>query len=487
MERLFAHLLHLPISFFDRQQDGDLIETVRQDIRRVRTSIMNVAEIALQGVQAAAYLGAAVWLSPSLASAAFPILLVAALPAWWLSRRLASGSFRIRRRGYGLSDLLLQLVRGIRHMKVYAGEKAATQAGIERARAYFADLLEETRSRAMATVALETLGGLSIVIVTVVGGFQVVGGRLTLPALVAFLVAVRTVHGPLNQLNGLFLEIHQQRASVHRLRELMATRVELGDRPDAVPLHEPVHTIAFEHVSFGYPGEPLVLRDVTFSVSAGEQIGIVGASGAGKTTLVNLIARFYDPVSGRVLLNGRDLRDYRLADIYGRLGIVTQEPFILNATVADNIRYGRPNASVADMIEAAGASEIHDDIMALPRGYDTLIGTGARILSAGQMQRLNVARALLKNPPVLILDEATSSLDSVAERKVQHAIDRLRRGRTTFVVAHRLSTLRADRIIVLDDGQIAGLGPHEALLASCRAYRTLWAAQHPSAARNLRA
>jgi ABC-type multidrug transport system fused ATPase/permease subunit len=213
-------------------------------------------------------------------------------------------------------------------------------------------------------------------------------------------------------------------------------------------------------------------------VRSGETIGIAGPSGVGKTTLLNLAARFYDPTRGAVRFDGTDLRRFRLADVYEKLAIVTQEPFLFATTVRDNIRVGRPDATDAEVEAAAKAAEMHDDIIGFVDGSDTAVGIGARPLSTGQAQRVNIARALLKNAPILLLDEATSSLDSLSEAKVQSAIDRLMEGRTTFVVAHRLSTLRsADRILVLDDGRCVGLGPHEALIATCPLYARMWETQ----------
>jgi ATP-binding cassette subfamily B protein len=245
-----------------------------------------------------------------------------------------------------------------------------------------------------------------------------------------------------------------------------------------VALTAPIRSLRFDRVSFGYRGGPLILKDLSLDVKAGQRVGIVGPSGAGKTTLVSLIARFYDPSSGRVLINGRDLREYRLADLYRHMAMVTQDPFVFGTSARDNIRYGCPDATDAEVEAAARAAEIHDDLVTLPEGYDTVLGVGGRLLSGGQVQRLSVARALLKNAPLLILDEATSSLDSISEVKVQAALERLMRGRTTIVIAHRLSTLRnADLIVVLDGGRAVGLGSHESLLGECRLYRELWDTQ----------
>ena len=221
-----------------------------------------------------------------------------------------------------------------------------------------------------------------------------------------------------------------------------------------------------------------MLQNVSFTVQAGETLGIVGPSGAGKTTLLSLVARFYDPTHGRVMLDGEDLRNFRLHDIYGKLAIVTQDPFLFSTSIRENILCGRPDATQEEVEAAARAGEIHDEIMAMPDGYETVVGQGGRALSRGEAQRVNVARAILKNAPILLLDEATSSLDSYSEARVQRAVDRLAEGRLAISVAHRLSTLRnATRILVLEQGQAVGLGTHTELLANCLTYRRLWEAQ----------
>jgi len=243
-------------------------------------------------------------------------------------------------------------------------------------------------------------------------------------------------------------------------------------------LNEPIESLRFEHVSFGYDATSRVLTGVSFDVRAGQHIGIVGPSGAGKTTVINLVARFYDPVAGRIVLNGRDLRDYRIADVHRQMALVTQDLFVFGTSVRENIRYGSIAASDADVERAAMAAEIHDDIDGLPDKYNTVLGVGGRLLSAGQIQRINVARALLKNAQIVILDEATSNLDSISEVKIQAALDRLMQGRTTFTIAHRLSTLRkADLILVVDRGTIVASGAHETLLHTSPLYQELWNAQ----------
>jgi ABC-type multidrug transport system fused ATPase/permease subunit len=292
-------------------------------------------------------------------------------------------------------------------------------------------------------------------------------------------VAIRAMHGPLHGCFDRFMEVQANWASLERVHALLRTEPELSDRPDAVALSEPFRSLRFENVSFGYHGSARVLNNVSFEVRAGQQVGIVGPSGTGKSTLLSLVARFYDPVEGTILVNGRDLRDYRIADLHRQLALVTQDLFVFGTSVRENIRYGSISASDAEVESAAAAAEIHDDIVGLPEGYDTVLGVGGRLLSAGQVQRINIARAMLKNAQVVMLDEATSNLDSISESRIQAALERLLRGRTTLTITHRVATLRrADMILVVDRDAEVMVGDHDTLLRESRVYRQLWHAHH---------
>lgn len=477
MERLIRHLLSLSLGFYGRLSHGDLIQAVREDVSRLRAVVTSYARIFLEGTQAVALGITAVYLSPSLTFWSLLVLPLATLPILWVARRTLLRSYEVRRTGFRLFDVILQLLRGIRVIKVYHGEDAEARSAVERGRAYFDSLIEMVRVESLAQVALETVAGLSIVIVVIAGGLKVLAGSLEWPTLLAFLLAVRQLHGPLQNVNQNYIQIQRFGASVERLGQLLDERPEVVDASDARPLTAAPSRIALENVGFSYDTTP-VLRNISIQVEAGETLGIAGPSGAGKTTLLNLVARFFDPTEGALRFDGEDLRRFRLADVYAQIALVPQEPFLFSATVRENIRCGRPKASDEDVEAAARAAEIHEEILELRQGYDTLLGTGGRIVSAGQAQRINVARALLKNAPILLLDEATSSLDSIAEAKVQRAIDRLVAGRTTFVVAHRLSTLRnADRILVLGRGQAVGLGTHRELLRDCPLYERMWRTQ----------
>ena len=479
MERLVRHLLTLSVLAIERQSHGDMLEAVREDVARARTAIVAFATMMERAVTAAALVGAAIWLSPSLAATAFPVLCLAAVPVFLIARRVRRRAYGVRRRAYKVFDVVLQVLRGIRVIKVYRGEQTEAGHAVEQMRRHTSDVIELARTLALGSVAVESFGSLSVVLVVIVGGFQVMGDRLTWPSLLAFLMAVRAAHGPLFNVNSNFLLVQRNLPAMQRLHQLLSERPAVRDSPNARPFEGPLRTVAFERVSFSYEDGAPALQDVSFEISRGEVLGIVGPSGAGKTTLLNLTARFFDPTSGAVIFNGRDVRSYRLADLYNQVAIVTQDPFLFSTTVRENIRCGRLEATDAEVEAAARAAEIHAEIVGLNDGYDTVVGSGNRTLSGGQVQRINIARAILKNAPLLILDEATSSLDSIAEARVQQAIARLMQGRTTLVAAHRLSTLRnATRILVLARGSVAGVGTHEDLMQKSPLYRRMWNTQH---------
>lgn len=477
MERLIRHLLTLSVPFFDRQEPGDIIQAVRQDISELRQVVTGLANIVFEGLLAVALFVSALVLSPWLTLWGLIVLPCAVVPIYVIARRTLQRSYTVRKTGYVLFDVILQLISGIRIIKAYRGEDLEARTGVECGRRYFDELIEMVRVRAMSTVVLESLAGLGIVVVIVVGGLAVMGEQLAWPSLLAFVMAMRALQGPLNNMNTHYVQVQMKGAAVQRLDELFRVVPEIRSRPGARRVGKPPSRIAFDSVTFAY-GEQTVLDDVSFEVRAGETIGIVGPSGAGKTTLLNLLVRFYDPSAGAVRFDASDLRDLRLGDIYDQVAIVTQSPFLFAATVRDNIAYGRAQATQAEIEAAAEAAYVHDEILALPKGYDTVIGVGGRTLSGGQQQRINVARALLKDAPILLLDEATSALDSIAEAQVQQAIERLMEGRTSFVIAHRLSTLRnADQILVLDRGRLVGFAPHAELVRSCPIYAQIWEAQ----------
>ena len=477
MDRVMRHLLGLSLSFFDERTHGELMESLRRDVANLRTATLSVASLWIETAQGLGLVIAAAWISPSLAFWAFLVVPVSVLPFLFAAKPTLVGAFAERRSSVALFNRMLQVLQGIRVVKVYQREAAEADGALLHAQEHLSRLLGMERVRAAASVGLDALGGLSVALVIVVGGFQVMDGRIAWPGLLAFLIAARAIQTPLSNIGNAYLEIQRHGASVAGIQALLAEPSESVNRSGARALDGPVESLALHHVVFRRDGNTL-LDDVTVEVCAGETLGVVGASGAGKTTLLNLLARGYDPTSGEVRLSGIDMRDLGLADVRSVIALVPQDPFLFAASIEENIRCGRQDASREAVEAAARAAGIHDEIADMPDGYATIVGHGGRTLSRGEAQRLNIARAFLKDAPILLLDEPTSSLDPEAEARVQGALDKLIRGRISVAVAHRLWTVRdATRILVLEGGRVAGLGTHPELMRNCAVYRRLCEAQ----------
>jgi subfamily B ATP-binding cassette protein MsbA len=380
-----------------------------------------------------------------------------------------------------LTGLLDEAFQGARQVKAYgmeAYEGARAGAAIER---LFGLLTKAARVRAATHPIFETLGGVAIVGVMLYGGHQVMEGGKTPGAFFSFITALLLAYEPLKRIANLNAQLQEGLAAADRLFALLDTAPGIVDRPGATPLAIAGGAVALRDVSFSYGSDTdavPALDRLDLTVPAGATVALVGASGAGKSTVLNLIPRFFDATSGHVTIDGQDVRDVTLASLRAALALVSQESMLFDDTVRANILYGRPGASEAEMIEAAQAADADGFIRALPQGYDTAVGPRGEKLSGGQRQRVAIARAMLRDAPILLLDEATSSLDSESEHQVQAAIQRLTEGRTTLVIAHRLSTVvGADRIYVLDRGRAVESGTHAELIARGGAYARLYALQ----------
>jgi subfamily B ATP-binding cassette protein MsbA len=336
-------------------------------------------------------------------------------------------------------------------------------------------VFKRVKIRALSHPLMELLGGIAVAIIIWVGGYRVIQGELTPGAFFSFMTALLMLYAPIRDLNKVNLEVQEGMAAAIRVFELLDTTPEIKEEEGAIPLPPVSKGVDFQDITFRY-GEETVLKDISLRVNIGEVIALVGMSGAGKTSLVNLLPRFYDVEKGQILIDGHDIRKVTFRSLRDQIALVTQQTILFNDTIRNNIAYGNIHCcSDQEIIEAAKAAYAHDFIIKLPEGYDTLIGEQGVKLSGGERQRLSIARALLKNAPILILDEATSSLDSESETEVQKALDQLMRGRTVFVIAHRLSTIRnAHRIIVLSDGQVVEQGTHTELIALDGEYRRLY-------------
>lgn len=479
MLQILHKLLALSVRFYERSSQGNLVLSSYYDLKGERTVTLTMGQLALYASQLAGLLIAAWLMSPKLALVGLVAVPLGAIPAFRLGERMTEAARRERQDVVTLHDSFLQASVGFKTIKVSRGQRQF----LARARRLGEDLrrqvVRQADTRGLARLLLEAASGIGLVLVLVLGARDVSAGTMQWQSLLGLLFAVMAVYSPLIGLMQLHNVVRGVIPNLDRIDAILAAEPEVGDRPGARALREAPALIELRDVSYAYDGEP-ALREVSFTVRRGETIGVVGPSGAGKSTLLSLLLRFMDPTSGAVLFDGVDLRDLRLDDLMERSAIVLQEPFLFVDTVAANIRVGRPDATMDEVIAAARAANVHEEVLRMEHGYDTVVGRGegARGISGGQRQRLCIAAALLKNAPLLFLDEATNNLDSLSEQLVQRAVERLMRGRTTFVIAHRLSTLRAtDRIVVLERGQVVGLDTHTALLTTCATYRSLWQAQ----------
>jgi len=475
---VFRHLLWLDPGFYDSARSGDIASRLAADTTQIKAAFGASASIALRNLFL--FLGAATMMvvtSPRLSA-----LVLAAIPVIVLP--LVASGRSVRRRSRAAQDRLAdasafatEAVGAIRTMQAFGVEAATAERYRAAAENAFEAARASIRARAYLTAVALFLIAASVVAVLWYGAQDVLGGRMSAGRLSQFVLYAVFAAGALGELSQVWGEVSQAAGAAGRLSELLATRASVASPASPVPLPQPPRgTVAFRNVSFAYPSRPdrSSLHALDFSVAAGERVAIVGPSGAGKTTVFQLILRFYDCQDGAVLVDGVDVRHADLVELRRRIAYVQQEAAIFGASVADNIRYGRPDASMEEVRRAAELAAADGFIAALPQGYDTLLGERGVTLSGGQRQRIAIARAVLKDAPILLLDEATSALDAESERLVQEALDRLMQGRTTIVVAHRLATVQsADRILVMDEGRIVEEGTHATLAARGGLYAKL--------------
>jgi subfamily B ATP-binding cassette protein MsbA len=473
---VYDHLLGLDLAFFGRTRTGQIVSRLTHDVEQLRTLVTRELSRTVSAFfEFAAAVTFMVAISWQLTLAAF-LVVPLSMGIWGpLVRKLRRGDRHVLDLAGEINAHVQETVSGVRLVKT-SGAEAHERVRFRRLTGdYFRAFVRTERLRALAAPLTEMLAAVGTVVLLWYGARLVlVSGELSGEAFIGFIALSTKLYAPVKYVSKLPALIQPGLAGAERVFEFLDAPVEIRDRPGARPFPGLRGEIAFERVSFAYrPGET-VLEDVDLIVPRGSVVAIVGPSGAGKSTLVDLLGRFQDPTAGRVTVDGADVRDFTLASLRAQLGFASQETVLFHDTVRNNIAYGMPGASAADVERAARAAYAHDFVSALPRGYDSVVGERGTQLSGGQRQRLAIARAILRDPPILILDEATSALDTEAERWVQAAIERLLEGRTVFVIAHRLSTVqRADRIVVLERGRIVERGDHAALLARGGLYRRL--------------
>ena len=477
-DRLFSHLQRQPLSFFDAQPSGALMSRLIYDVNLLQESVTRVITSFFKDTFTVMGLTAVIFFREwRLALMAMVVLPLAVLVIVRVGRRLRKISFKTQEAMARLYTGLQESILGQRIVKAFCREDYETARFARQNLEFFRIRVKQTATRELTPPIMELLGALGMAAIIFYGGYNVIRGVSTPGTFFSFLTALLMLYAPIKSLSGVHNSIQEGLAAAQRVFGLMDLEPAIRDRPGAVDLPPISRDIVYRGVSFTYGGAR-VLKDINLTVGQGEMVALVGPSGAGKTTLLNLLPRFYEVSEGSIAIDGRDLREVTLNSLRAQIGLVTQQTILFGDTVRYNVAYGRIEAPEEEIINALKLAFALDFVRALPQGLDTMIGEQGVRLSGGERQRLAIARALLKDPPILILDEATSSLDSEAEREVQQALDRLIKGRTTLVIAHRLSTVRkADRIIVLADGKIVETGPHQQLMQQNGLYRRLYEMQ----------
>jgi subfamily B ATP-binding cassette protein MsbA len=478
-QEVYSHLHTLSLSYFTRTPTGEIMTRTTNDVGMVGSSVTDLFRNAFrEPLNMAGLIGLLFIINWKLALLSLVVFPAALYPIVQFGRRMRKRSGLVLQRYTELNSLLQETISGIRIVKAFAMEdyeRARFRTHNER---MFRALMRTSLVDCLTHPVMETLGAVGVVLAVWVGGYLVISGELTAGGFVAFLGALGSLYQPLKRLSQVNNNVQQGVAGLTRIYQLLDMRPDVQEAPGAAAIPPIRERIELVGVHFAYDADQPILADVSMTAAMGELVAIVGPSGAGKTTLVNLIPRFYDPTGGTIRMDGTDIRGVTLHSLRAQMGIVTQETILFDDTIHNNIAYGRSDIGPARVEEAARLANAHDFIAALPEGYQTRIGERGVRLSGGQRQRIAIARAILKDPPILILDEATSSLDAESERVVQEALDRVMERRTTFVIAHRLSTiLRADKIVVLKDGSIVETGTHASLLARSGVYAQLYETQ----------
>jgi subfamily B ATP-binding cassette protein MsbA len=478
---LFERLVYQSADFFDKESTGDLMSRITNDVDRVQEAVSgNMADFVRETCILAALLAFIFIKSWQLALTSFVVIPMAVIPLFILSKYLRKKGKQNQERVSVLYRHLFETITGQRIVKAFTMEKFELKKFCQATQNYFKTNLKLVMIGSFASPFMEFMGGILGAFILVVGAHKISEGSLSPGDFSAFLMAIFMMFMPIRRLSRANNAIQHGVASYERIKDILFSNPLVVDVPGAYPMPLIRGHVKFQNVSFAYNNNNPVLEHISFEVEPNEMIALVGLSGGGKTTLINLISRFYDPASGKITIDGIDIREVTLKSLRSQVGLVTQDLILFNDTVINNIAYGLEDVPLKNIIKAAKAAKAHEFIKELPYGYESQIGEGGGLLSSGQRQRLAIARALLKDPPILILDEATSALDSESEKLIQAALTNVMKDRTTFVIAHRLSTIRnASKIMVIDQGKIAEIGTHRELCLNNGIYKKLYDLQFP--------
>ncbi|MCD7975052.1 MAG: ABC transporter ATP-binding protein/permease [Phascolarctobacterium sp.] len=479
---IFRKLQKMSLSYYDKNKTGTIMSYATNDVTALQVALVEKAvEMVTEGLILVGSICAMLWLNwrlTLLTFCTFPVVL------WFMDffgKKIRLSGGRIQECTAELTAVLQEVVSSTRIVKSFVREDYEIDRFERQNRANFSANMKNIRLSSTLTPMVEFIAAIGVTVVLWYGGRSVIDGVITAGELIAFLVYAVNIANPLKRLTRVIAGIQKALAAGDRVFAVFDMEEEIKDLPGAEPLPKISGNVEFDNVSFAYTGDEVVLKDLKFNIGPGQVVALVGPSGAGKSTVASLIPRFYDVTEGSIKIDGRDIRNVTMTSLREQVGIVPQETILFNGTVFENILYGRLDATKQEVVEAAKSANAHDFIMALSDGYETILGDRGVNISGGQRQRIAIARAILKNPQILILDEATSALDTESEHVVQEALDRLMVGRTSFVISHRLSTIQnADRIIVLENGHMAEDGSHSELMSRGGLYAHLYEIQYSS-------